>query len=244
MRDLFTQLPLVLIATGKRPAALGVLFLLGCGCWVPLLLRASAPREVATAQGAALVNRVTGLSTRGPSNSIPVQAIPNEIGVGARSSFWKSLSESLESDPLFHPADMSLVTRDPFAIDDEQLPLPVLFAAADTEEQVARLDVQTALSASPTVRPVSLAKSLAPELELNSTMVGRTRRVALIHGRLYHQGQDVIANGQRYRLASVESQRVVLTAGDQNFVLTMSRPQLRDALSPDGAPNLAEPIQP
>ncbi len=244
MRDLYTRLPRALIANGKRPAALGVLFLLGCSCWVPMLLRASSPHEVATAQGAALVNRATGLSTTGPSNSIPAHAIPNEIGVGARSSFWKSLSESLKNDPLFHPADLSLATRDPFTIDEAQLPLPVLFANADMEEQAARSDSQTAPSVVPTPQTGSLTKSFAPKLELNSTMVGRTRRVALINGRLYHQGQDVITNGQRYRLASVKSERVLLTAGDQDFVLTMSRPQLRDALIPNDEPKLTQSIKP
>lgn len=244
MSNLYRRLHHKLVANSQRTVAFGVLVLLGCGCWLPLLLRAASPQEVATAQGAALVNRATGYSIASPRNSIPDDSISNEICAGARPSFWKSLSESLASDPLFHPADVSLTARDPFTIGDEQLPLPVLFAVADTEEPATGPEVRITPSVPPGARTTSLAKPLAPQLELNSTMVGRTRRVALLNGRLYHQGQDVTANGQRYRLASVESERVRLTAGDQKFVLTISRSQLRDALRPNDESKLTQSIKP
>ena len=218
MRNLCTRLQRGLIANGKPRAALGVLFLFGCCCGVPLLLRASSSRGEASVPAVASVGGNSALSA----------STPNSIHVSP--SFWKSLSESLECDPLFHPADLSLTARDPFALDDDQFPSPVLFATDRFDEAAAK--------------PVVIQQTAAPGLELRSTMIGRTRRVALINGRLYHPGQDVIANSQRYRLASIESQRVVLTAGDQDFVLAMPRPSLRDALIQDDVANVAAPLQP
>ena len=210
MRDFITRLRLSLITRGTKAVALGVLFLFGCCCWVPMLLRASSPQQSTQTKpsGDTASNNVAS-STNAPPNSIRLD--------GDRSSFWRSLAESLETDPLFSPADLSLSTRDPFTRDDDSIPVPIQTEADPLDETEAKL--------------VAIERPAARGLELQSTMVGRTRRVAIINGRMYRAGQDVTVNGQRYRLAAVESQCVVLTIGDQEFVLTMPRSQLRNTLS-------------
>ncbi len=205
-----TRLRLSLTSQGTKAITFGVLFLFGCCCWVPLLMRASSSRQTTQTEssGRAALD-ITASQTRPAPNSIRLD--------GERSPFWRSLAESLETDPLFRPADMSLVTRDPFTPMDDAL-------SVQMQTEISPLDVAEA-------KPTVLERPAATGLELQSTMVGRTRRVAIINGRMYSAGQVVTVNGQRYQLASVESQRVVLTAGDSEFALTMPRTQLRDALN-------------
>ena len=212
MRDFITRLRHNLTTRGTKTVAFGVLFLFGCCFWVPLLMRASSSRQTTQAEPSG--NTVFDITLS------PTSAAPNSIRLdGDRSPFWRSLAESLETDPLFRPADMSLVTRDPFArkVDSHAVPIRMQTELDQFDETEAK--------------PIVNERPVATDLELQSTMVSRTRRVAIINGRMYHAGQNVRANGQSYQLASVESQRVVLTTGDQKFVLTMPRTQLRDALS-------------
>ncbi len=210
MRDLSTRLRLKSTGQGLKAVSFGVLVLLGCCSWVPMLMRASSSRQAAPAGdfGVSSFSNLASLANAS-ANSILLD--------GDRSPFWKSLAETLATDPLFSPADMSLSTRDPFLRDADSLPVPIQtepHPLVKIEAKSAALDGRTATG-----------------LELQSTMVGRTRRVALINGRMYHQGQDVSVNGQRYQLAVVESQRVVLINEGQDFVLAMPRSKLRDALS-------------
>ena len=216
MRDFITRLRHNLTTRGTKAVAFGVLFLFGCCFWVPLLMRASSSRQTTQTEPSG--------GTAFDITASPTSAAPNSIRLdGDRSPFWRSLTESLETDPLFRPADLSLVTRDPFArkVDSHAVPIRMQTELDQFDETEAK--------------PVSSERPDANGLELQSTMVSRTRRVAIINGRMYRAGQDVTVQGQRYQLASVESQHVVLTTGDRAFVLTMPRTQLRDALSQNQA---------
>ncbi len=217
MQDLWTRFQRDLTLNWKKTAALGVLFLFGCCFWLPMLTRAAVPRQAVAAV---------------PANPNANQAAtePNIVGVADKDTFWSSLSKSLTNDSLFHPAEMSSTTRDPFSQDESQSPLPVLFAE-DRNVEVA-------------VTPVAISEVAPTGLELRSTMIGRTRRVAIINGQLYHVGRELMANGHSFRLASIESHRVVLTSGDQNFELTLARPQLADVLNKDRAVDLSAPRTP
>lgn len=221
MQDLWARIQRDLTLNWKKTAALGVLFLFGCCFWLPMLTRAAAPRHVTA------VSPPTNPAT---PNAIPSPSEPNINGTADKDTFWSSLSKSLACDSLFRPAEMSLTTRDPFALDESEFPLPVLFA----EDRAADLEV----------KPI-VVKEVAPTgLELRSTMVGRTRRVAIINGQLYQVGREVLANGHRFRLASIESDRVVLSSGDKNFELTLARPKLKDVLNRDRAADLSAPHTP
>ena len=125
---------------------------------------------------------------------------------------------------------MSSTTRDPFALDVSEQPLPVLFAVDRSAEDK--------------VKPVVIKEVAPTGLELRSTMIGRTRRVAIINGEICQVGRDVPANGSVFRLTSIESDRVVLTSGDKTFELTLTRPKLADALNHDRAADLSAPRTP
>ena len=221
MQDLWTRIQRDLTLNWKKTAALGVLFLFGCCFWVPMLTRAAIPRPAAA-----------GPSVTAPAtpNAIPAATEPNNVGATDKESFWSSLSKSLANDPLFHPAEMSSTTRDPFTLDESELLLPVLFA----EERPVEIPV----------KPIAIKEVAPTGLELRSTMIGRTRRVAIINGEICQVGRDVPANGSVFRLTSIESDRVVLTSGDKTFELTLTRPKLADALNHDRAADLSAPRTP
>ena len=216
MPDFWTRFQRDLTLNWKKTAALGVLFLFGCCFWVPMLTRAAVPRRAAAAPAS--------------PNSNPAATEPNIVGAADKENFWSSLSKSLANDSLFHPAEMSSTTRDPFSLDESQFPLPVLFAE-DRAVEVA-------------VKPVAIQEVDPTGLELRSTMIGRTRRVAIINGQLCQVGRDVLANGHSFRLTSIESDRVVLMSGDQYFELTLARPQLADVLNRDRSGDLSAPRTP
>lgn len=223
MQEFWTRFKRDLTANWKKTAALGVLFLFGCCFWIPMLARAVGSRRVAAAVSPPLLPSAN-------SETAPTISEPNSIGVAGGETFWSNLSRSLADDPLFHPAEMSSVTRDPFVTDESHSPLPVLFA----EDRKAETSVKSVA-----------VKAAAPTgLELRSTMIGRTRRVAIINGQLYQVGREVLANGHSFRLASIESHRVVLTSGDKDFELKLARPKLADVLDRDRAVDLSTPPTP
>lgn len=223
MQNLWAQLERDLKANWKKTAALGVLFLFGCCFWIPMLWGAAKPRRAAAA-----VDHQAASATSTPTST--VAPVPNGDSSGTKSSFWASLSKALTDDPLFRSADMTISTRDPFAVDESQFPLPVLFAED--------------LEAEEPPKPVVERNAAPTGLELRSTMIGRTRRVAIINGQLYQLGKEVVANGHSFRLTSIESHHVVLTAGDQHYELALPRTRLKDVLNRDDSASLSEPRDP
>ena len=215
MHHFWTRFQRDLVLNWKKTAALGALFLFGCCFWIPMLFRAATPRHAAAA--------VSSTAMASP-NSNPSQAAVASNTRESTDRFWSSLSKSLEHDPLFQPAEMSLTMRDPFSLDESLSPLPVLFAE-DREPEIA-------------VEPIVTDQADPAGLELRSTMIGRTRRVAIINGQVCQVGRELLANGHRFRLASIESHRVVLTSGDKNYELKLTRPKLVDVLNRDHAVDL------
>lgn len=209
MTDLWKQFQRDLRASWKKTAALVVLFLFGCCFWVPMMFSATKSKKAKTSS-------VSQAKSSSASTSNPISS---ETAPLTTERFWKSLSESLATDPLFQPADLSRVSRDLFSVDRAFEPLPVLFA----EEQVV-------VAAKPRKEDVIAAPT---GLELKSTVVGRTRRIAMINGRIYQVGRSVLANGQQFRVASIEPNSVVLTAGEQSFELKLAKPQLTDFVVSD-----------
>ena len=221
MQDLWTRFQRDLTLNWKKTAALGVLFLFGCCFWVPMLTRAGIPRP------AAGTPTITAPAT---PNAIPAATEPNNVGSTDKEIFWSSLSKSLANDPLFQPAEMSSTTRDPFTRDESEMLLPVLFAE-DREFKIP-------------VKPIAIKEVALTGLVLRSTMIGRVRRVAVINGQLYQIGRELKANGHRFQLTSIESDRVVLTSGDQKFELTLARPKLADVLNRDRVVDISAPRTP
>ena len=65
---------------------------------------------------------------------------------------------------------------------------------------------------------------LKSKLHLTTTILGKTRRAAIVNGRLYREGDKIVAANELYRLASVAEGRIELVtlgpgAGSKHSVL-------------------------
>jgi hypothetical protein len=65
---------------------------------------------------------------------------------------------------------------------------------------------------------------LKSKLHLTTTILGKTRRAAIVNGRLYREGDKIVAANELYRLASVAEGRIELVtlgpgAGSKRSVL-------------------------
>lgn len=189
-------------ANGKKAGILAGLFLFGCCFWVPMLTKAvtARPRPIAPVP--------TTVPDSVTSPSVTAETPPAE--------FWAHVARSLDSHPAYQAADVRSLQRDPFQIAEDMEPLPVLFAEAPP-------------APAPKVEPV-VAAAPQEDLFLQSTIISRQRRAALINGQLYHLGRRIQTNGRQYEVTRIESHRVELTSGESTIELTMSRRQLRDVL--------------
>lgn len=200
MQDLWQRFQLEVKANGKKAGLLAALFLFGCIFWIPMAVRAMGGTSTRT-------------STRRTPPPAAVTAAADAAPEVDTSKFWETLSKSLAEDSMFASADGQALARDPFHVSESMEPLPVLFA----EEPKS-----VVLSIKPEFEPVSL--------ELTGTVVGRTRSVARINGKLYGLGTRLRSGGKAFLLTKIESHRVELASGDQTIELTLARPQLKDVL--------------
>ena len=60
-------------------------------------------------------------------------------------------------------------------------------------------------------------------LVLSTTMVGQSRRAALISGRTYELGSKIRVEGEAFRLIEVEPNRIVLERDGEQFTLSIKR---------------------
>jgi hypothetical protein len=57
--------------------------------------------------------------------------------------------------------------------------------------------------------PAAVLKS---KLHVTTTILGKTRRAAIVNGRLYREGDKIVAGSELYRLAGVAEDRIELVA--------------------------------
>ena len=206
--ELWNRIQREVKANGKKAAVLGLLLLFGCTIWVPMLMKAFKPTRAVVAS-AVVPNQ---MSVAGAINTASAE-LPAKPG-----EFWSKLANTLADDPLFQTADIQSIARNPFQNVEIPEPLPVLFADEPVVKAPADMD------------------ELSKRLELRSTVVGRTRRAAMINGQLYQLGRKIEADGQQYLLTKIESHRVELSSGDRTIELTLARPQLKNILNRNESP--------
>jgi len=163
-----------------------------------------------------LVNRFTGSGTSPAyvSTVLPPGATPLDNGSAPVSPrvkpeadpttgtfSWQNVDEFIASDPLVHSAEVAAIQSNPFRIDEDQFPPPVLFAK----------DVGTTDAAHPNRRTTQVRPT--GDLHLKSTIVGVKRRAAYINSKLYFEGADFNVKGVQYRLAAVHQRKVILRRG-------------------------------
>ena len=188
-----------------KTVVLGILLLVGLYFWVPPLLKAfsdgakSASAPTTSADNKSAVSRETTATTTEPNSSEPLK----------KSRDSQAIAKLFDEQSLWQPVSAEEMPPKPFGINDELLPLPVLIADDDLPALPK--------AAKPAPKPVDKLDGLV----LKSTLVGPTRRVAIINNQLFREGQSVSWNDKQLRLESVTRKSVTLTDGSQSWQLTL-----------------------
>lgn len=189
-------------ASAAKTAVLALLLLVGLFFWVPPLLKAfsSGTTPAPTTAVAATSGSTTAPAIVSPNSSEPIK----------KSRDSKTLLKLLHEQPLLKPASAEEMPQRPFGLNEDLLPLPVLIA----DDSLAEPPQSAAKSDPKTIEKLD-------GLVLKSTLVGPTRRVAIINNQLFREGQSVPWNDKQLLLESVSRKSVTLTDGSQSWQLTL-----------------------
>lgn len=201
-------------ASWPKTALLAVLFCVGLYFWIPPLYRALVG---AKSQPANPVSPAVP-ATAAPSSSAPtVPAAPETSADDPQKSpprySWQTVDDVLSTDRLAQSAEVEAIAPGAFQIDFDQFSPPLLFAE-ETVEETARQS-----KSNPDATQIA---DVLDQLVLKSTIVGASRRAALINQKLYREGSDIAVEGRVYRLESVHARKVVLRRGEEQFELTIA----------------------
>lgn len=194
------QLVKDLKASAPKTAVLGLLLLVGLFFWVPPLMR------VFTGSTSA----VTPASAASPETASASLDMNSQHAGGRKLRDSAAMRKVFQNSPLFQPANIDELPLQPFGIDDQLFPLPVLFAE-DSEPE-------------PRSAPIVDAPKVPDKVQglvLKSTIVGPQRRAAWINNRLFQEGQIMSWNGQELRLSAVQRKSVTLTDGSHDWQLML-----------------------
>jgi hypothetical protein len=204
LSKLAQQLARDMKASAAKTGVLVLLLLVGLYFWLPPLLKAFSSGTTAATPSATAPGSATPAATASASSA------PNPIAVAKKSHDSAALRKLLHEHPLLQPAKAEEMPEKPFGLDDDLIPLPVLIA-------------EDSLAEPPPAPLKPKAKSIErlEGLTLRSTLVGPTRRAAMINNRLFQEGQSVPWNDKQLRLESVTRKAVTLTDGAQSWQLTL-----------------------
>jgi len=187
------------LADPKKAAILGLMLLVALWFWAPLVMGWIGKKEsgpTAKPADAGPATMAGFLNQMGPGTPTAPQA--------KAETPWHVLAQWMDRDPLKQAVRPAAGQRDPFRMSLE---------VVKQKEQP---------------KPEKIKKTVAPEalgLSLTGTVVGPGRRVALINGKSYRQGEDVklAREGQTqvFKLAEVRADRVVLEQSGRTFEIKM-----------------------
>ena len=200
LSSIFKQLVHDMKASAGKTAMLALLLLVGLFFWVPPLLKVFSSGATAVPPTPVDTKAASGGSAATASTTSPNS--PESI---KKSRDSKTLLKLLHDKPLLQPASAEEFPSKPFGLNDELLPLPVLIAES------------SAPAAKPAAKPIEKLDGLV----LKSTLIGSSRRVAIINNQLFHEGQSISWNGRQLLLESVNRKSVTLTDGSQSWQLTL-----------------------
>lgn len=205
----------------RNPAKAGVLGLLvvvALWFWAPLVWGWIGPGEASSqpaseSPSAVSVATEAGLGAASPAPAVATTKMPTYT--------WQQLAEWRRQDPLTTAADTLRLRRDPFhAVEAE---------VADEEVKPVQEVIQPVV-----LKPEDLG------LKVTSTVVGPARRVALINGRTYQEGQVIRCGreGQEiaFQLVEVQPRHVVLERDGHRFELAIPKKTLSDRIELSATP--------
>lgn len=193
-------------ASAGKTAVLALLLLVGLFFWVPPLLKAFS-------SGATSATPATSVDTKAAASgsaAMASTASPTSLETVKKTRDSKTLLKQIHEQPLLQPASADEMPQRPFGLNEDLLPLPVLIADDALADPPA-----AALKSAP--KPIEKLDGLV----LKSTLVGPSRRVAIINNQLFHEGQSISWNDRQLLLESVNRKSVTLTDGSQSWQLTL-----------------------
>ena len=204
MSSITTRLARDFTANGRKTALLAALTGIGLYFWLPPVWRA----------------------VRGPSGTVPMADVPPASSPAAAPSSvaapaappatfsWRTAERTRATDGLYASADGTDLRADAFALRTVYLPIDAELAEDDPAEPFP----DRPEAGNPTVAS-AVPPDPAAGLALASTVIGRSRKVALINGAAYAEGATIRADGRDWTLVSVEPRRAVLSEGDRRVEL-------------------------
>jgi hypothetical protein len=200
-----------------KAGVLGLLLVVALWFWAPLVWGWIGPskKKDAPSASAGPIPVVSEAATPSPGASSPATA-------STPAATWQQLVEWRKQDPLTTVADTLKLRRDPFHA---------------VEAEVAQEDMKAVQE---TVQPVAVLKPEDLGLKVTSTIVGPARRVALINGRTYREGQRIQCGreGQEiaFLLAEVHPWHVILEREGHRFELAIPKKALSDRIELSATP--------
>ena len=188
-------------ASVGKTVVLGVLLLVGLYFWVPPLLKAFWDGAKPTAAPTTSADVTSAASSTTASNS----TAPTATEPLKKSHDSKMMAKLLHEQSLWQPVSAEELPQNPFSLED-LLPLPVEIEKDGSNEPPP-------IVSAPVVKLEGLV--------LKSTLIGPTRRIAIINNQMVREGQNVSWNDKQLRLESVTRKSVTLTDGSQSWQLTI-----------------------
>ena len=221
-------------ASPQKAAILAVLGVVALYFWAPLVMKwTSGDKPLqATAQ-----STTEAVSTASATEA----ALPTEKPVATQHS-WRELDAWMSQDVHMKPATTALATRDPFRSSNSPE------AAAVWTRNLVASGFQTLLGAPSRLLPRAWRHSNGPAVEpgdaglvVSSTIVGSRRRVALISGKAYAEGNLVRGEGEfaelAFELVRVRPKSVLLRRGGTTYELKVNSLDLaQHGTAPDDVP--------
>jgi hypothetical protein len=188
-------------ANPAKAAALAIVVLVAIWFWAPLVVHwcspAAAPAEEIAAAGPAVQPSVDGASRIAPADAPIAPAVP-----------WQQLVRAIEQDPRMRPSRRLGEWRNPFGPSAAALAAELAAAKGSQQKKIKR-------APPPELLPADAG------LVLNSTLVGNGRRMALIGGEPYWEGDAVpAAHGDgNFKLVEISPRQVVLERQGKHYDL-------------------------
>jgi len=217
-----------------------VLLVLGLFLWIPPLLRAMVGDGDQTAQSTSDGNVDSLQSDASPGDSHR-STRPTIITVSiSPSADGRAIDRCSQPDPLTRPAEIA----GRFAT-----VLRTTWSSTAMEDGATRRSIPSPTNeAEPSLLATGIRGSAeisgfeTDGIRLTNTIVGRSRKAAIVNGRLYREGDRIVACGESYRLTSVAEDRIELVA--QHARTGQSSRRIIRINPEDGLSNPSAKVQP
>lgn len=193
-------------ANPKKAAVLGILLVVALVYWAPLVrgwvVGNALAQKVVTEKPPSAVGIV--------SPGVPGATSPAKPSQEKTATYtWEEWDKWIQQDPRTNPAKDLLGQRDPF----HPIQQPVVQKEIKEVKKTRVEPVRVKLT------PASLG------LQLSSTMVGPSPRLAVVNGKVYREGESIVVSKDGHKvtltLAEVHARKVVLSSQGERFELSL-----------------------